>query len=82
LTARSRTTDAARVDAHARRAAKALGDKAHGEIAVVSSFGSESAVLLHLVAEANPATPVIFIDTRMLFAETLAYKDNWSAISA
>lgn len=56
--------------------AKALADKAHGEIAVVSSFGAESAVLLHLVAEANPATPVVFIDTRMLFAETLAYKDE------
>ena len=53
---------------------KALVDKAHGEIAVVSSFGAESAVLLQLVAEADPATPVIFIDTRMLFAETLDYK--------
>ena len=55
---------------------KALTDKAHGEIAVVSSFGAESAVLLHLVAEANPAAPVIFIDTRMLFEETLAYKEE------
>lgn len=55
---------------------KALAEKEHGEIAVVSSFGSESAVLLHLVAEANPATPVIFIDTRMLFEETLAYKEE------
>jgi phosphoadenosine phosphosulfate reductase len=52
-----------------------LVEKTHGEIAVVSSFGSESAALLHLVAEADPSTPVIFIDTRMLFAETLAYKD-------
>jgi phosphoadenosine phosphosulfate reductase len=55
---------------------KALVGKAHGEIAVVSSFGAESAVLLHLVAEADAATPVIFIDTRMLFEETLAYKDQ------
>ncbi|WP_246272778.1 phosphoadenylyl-sulfate reductase [Oricola thermophila] len=53
-----------------------LVDKKHGEIAVVSSFGAESAVLLHLIAEANPAAPVIFINTRMLFAETLAYKDE------
>lgn len=63
--------------AHTREALRmALVEKAHGEIAVVSSFGSKSAVLLHLVAEANPATPVIFIDTRMLFEETLAYKDD------
>ncbi|MFZ2103709.1 MAG: phosphoadenylyl-sulfate reductase [Oricola sp.] len=54
---------------------EALIEKKHGNIAVVSSFGAESAALLHLVAEANPATPVIFIDTRMLFEETLAYKD-------
>ncbi|GAB4363971.1 MAG: phosphoadenylyl-sulfate reductase [Oricola sp.] len=55
---------------------RALVEKEHGEIAVVSSFGAESAVLLHLVAEANPATPVVFIDTRMLFEETLAYKEE------
>ncbi|MCI5075617.1 phosphoadenylyl-sulfate reductase [Oricola sp.] len=55
---------------------KALTDKAHGEVAVVSSFGAESAVLLHLVAEANPATPVIFLDTRMHFEETLRYRDE------
>jgi phosphoadenosine phosphosulfate reductase len=72
------TTDitAARVERTRDVLRKALADKAHGEIAVVSSFGAESAVLLHLVAEANPATPVIFIDTRMLFAETLAYKEE------
>ncbi|TCD13534.1 phosphoadenylyl-sulfate reductase [Oricola cellulosilytica] len=55
---------------------RVLAEKQHGEIAVVSSFGAESAVLLHLVAEVDPATPVIFIDTRMLFEETLAYKDQ------
>ena len=43
-------------------------------IAVVSSFGAESAVLLHLVATANPAIPVIFLDTHKLFAETLRYR--------
>lgn len=43
-------------------------------IAVVSSFGSESAVLLNLVATANPAIPVIFLDTQKLFAETLRYR--------
>jgi phosphoadenosine phosphosulfate reductase len=47
-----------------------------GRIAVVSSFGAESAVLLALVAEIDPATPVIFVDTRQHFAETLAYRDT------
>ncbi|HZU63809.1 MAG TPA: phosphoadenylyl-sulfate reductase [Novosphingobium sp.] len=46
-----------------------------GRVAVVSSFGAESAVLLHLVARVNPATPVLFLDTGKHFAETLAYRD-------
>ncbi|MGP1394464.1 MAG: phosphoadenylyl-sulfate reductase [Inquilinaceae bacterium] len=50
------------------------GDLA-GRIALVSSFGAESAVLLDLVARVDPATPVIFLDTGKLFAETLAYRD-------
>ncbi|WP_417587289.1 phosphoadenylyl-sulfate reductase [Pararhodobacter oceanensis] len=45
-----------------------------GRIAMVSSFGAESVVLLHMVAQIAPATPVIFIDTLMLFPETLAYQ--------
>jgi phosphoadenosine phosphosulfate reductase len=46
-----------------------------GRIAVVSSFGAESAVLLHLAAGVNRAVPVIFLDTGKLFPETLAYRD-------
>jgi len=46
-----------------------------GKVAVVSSFGAESAVLLDLVAQADPATPVIFVDTLKMFPETLAYRD-------
>ncbi len=46
-----------------------------GRVAVVSSFGAESAVLLALVAEIDPATPVIFVETRQHFAETLAHRD-------
>jgi len=46
-----------------------------GNTAVVSSFGTESAVLLHLVARANPATPVVFVDTLRMFPETLDYRD-------
>jgi phosphoadenosine phosphosulfate reductase len=49
-----------------------------GRIALVSSFGADSAVLLHMVAEIEKATPVLFIDTGVLFAETLAYRDKLS----
>jgi phosphoadenosine phosphosulfate reductase len=48
----------------------------HGRVALVSSFGAESAVLLHMVAQIDPATPVIFLDTGKLFPETLAYRDQ------
>jgi phosphoadenosine phosphosulfate reductase len=47
-----------------------------GRVAVVSSFGTESAVLLALVARADPAMPVIFVDTLKMFPETLAYRDT------
>ena len=43
-------------------------------IALVSSFGAESAVLLHLVAEVDRSVPVIFLDTGKLFQETLEYR--------
>ncbi len=46
-----------------------------GRIAVVSSFGAESAVLLALIAEIDPATPVLFLETGQHFPETLAYRD-------
>ena len=47
-----------------------------GDVAVVSSFGAESAVLLHLVAAVDPGVPVIFLDTGKHFDETLAYRDT------
>ena len=47
-----------------------------GRLAVVSSFGAESAVLLHLVAQIDPATPVVFLETHKHFAETIAYRDE------
>lgn len=53
---------------------KALNEKAFGKVAAVSSFGSESSVLLHLISRINKDAPVMFIDTRMLFRETLEYK--------
>lgn len=45
-----------------------------GRAAVVSSFGAESAVLLHMVSEVDKATPVIFLDTGKHFWETLSYR--------
>jgi len=45
-------------------------------IALVSSFGAESIVLLDMVARVNPATPVIFLNTRKLFGETVSYRDR------
>jgi len=47
-----------------------------GRLAVVSSFGTESAVLLKIVADVDPALPVLFLDTLWLFKETLAYRDT------
>ena len=52
----------------------ALKDADLGQVALVSSFGAESVVLLHLVSVIAPETPVLFIDTRMLFPETLEYQ--------
>lgn len=53
---------------------RALHDPEVGQLALVSSFGAESVVLLHLVSVIAPQTPVLFIDTQMLFPETLAYQ--------
>ncbi len=53
---------------------RALHDPDVGNLALVSSFGAESVVLLHLVSVVAPGTPVIFIDTQMLFPETMEYQ--------
>jgi phosphoadenosine phosphosulfate reductase len=47
-----------------------------GDAAIVSSFGAESAVLLHLIASINPRVPVLFLETGKHFPETLAYRDT------
>lgn len=46
------------------------------EIALVSSFGADSSVLLHMVSEIDKNTPVLFVDTRKLFPDTLRYRDQ------
>lgn len=53
-----------------------LTDRLAGRVAVVSSFGAESAVLLHLVSQIDRAIPVLFLDTGKHFAETLRYRDD------
>lgn len=45
-----------------------------GKTAVLSSFGTESAVLLHLISKIEPATPILFLDTGKLFEETHQYR--------
>lgn len=53
---------------------RALNDPDLGKVTLVSSFGAESVVLLHMVSVVSPGTPILFIDTMMLFQETLDYQ--------
>ncbi len=55
---------------------RAVTDPDLGQVALVSSFGAESVVLLHMVSRVAPGLPVLFIDTQMLFPETLAYQQK------
>ncbi len=54
----------------------AMRDEFPGHVGLVSSFGTESAALLHLIAEVDRAAPVIFLDTGKLFGETKKYRDQ------
>jgi phosphoadenosine phosphosulfate reductase len=54
---------------------RSAGDHFAGEIAAVSSFGADSAVLLHMIAEIDRSLPIIFLDTGKHFEETLHYRD-------
>jgi phosphoadenosine phosphosulfate reductase len=56
--------------------AAALEAAGREHLAVVSSFGTESAALLKVMADVDAAIPVIFLDTGWLFEETLAYRDT------
>ena len=56
-------------------AVETFGDK----LALVSSFGAESAVLLHLASQVKPEIPVLFLDTGMLFGQTLDYRRQLAA---
>lgn len=54
----------------------ALRTVGRDKLALVSSFGTESAALLKVMADVDPAIPVVFLDTGWLFEETLAYRDT------
>lgn len=56
----------------------ALHEAFPGRIALVSSFGAESAVLLHLAASIAPGVPVVFLETGKHFAQTLSYRRRLS----
>ncbi|WP_373852365.1 phosphoadenylyl-sulfate reductase [Bradyrhizobium sp.] len=56
--------------------AAALQTVGRERLALVSSFGTESAALLKVMADVDPAIPVVFLDTGWLFEETLAYRDT------
>ena len=60
--------------------AAALEAVGRDRLALVSSFGTELAALLKVMADVDPAIPVIFLDTGWLFEETLAYRDALIAI--
>ncbi|MCT8160266.1 phosphoadenylyl-sulfate reductase [Pseudoruegeria sp. SHC-113] len=55
---------------------RALNDSQVGKVALVSSFGAESVVLLHMISLMDRKTPVLFLDTEMLFPETLSYQEE------
>jgi len=73
----ARDLDAALRDAApAQVIAAALRQLGRDRLALLSSFGTESAALLKVMADVDPAIPVIFLDTGWLFEETLAYRDT------
>lgn len=55
-------------------------EKVAGEAALVSSFGADSAALLHVLSTVAPEAPVLLLDTEMLFVETLEYQQELGAL--
>lgn len=76
LLARAERLNDRLADASAERIVEvALTQEFPGRVALVSSFGADAAVLLHLVAKVDRTTPVLFLDTGKHFLETLTYRD-------
>ncbi len=76
---RAAVLDAELRSAHPRSVIAAAWAEYGDRLALVSSFGAESAVLLHLAAQVSPAIPVLFLDTGMLFGQTLDYRKQLAA---
>ncbi len=66
-------------DAHPSEILRAAVAEYGGRLALVSSFGAESAVLLHLASQVDPSIPVLFLDTGQLFGQTLDYRKSLTA---
>lgn len=66
--------DAELRDAHPATVLRAAYAEFGERLALVSSFGAESAVLLHLTSQISQNIPVLFLDTGMLFGQTLDYR--------
>jgi phosphoadenosine phosphosulfate reductase len=61
---------------NARELLRLAMDSFSGRIAIISAFAAESVVLLHQVAQIDPTTPVLFLNTHKLFGETMRYRDR------
>ena len=77
--AEARALDARLRSAEPQRILETAIERFGKRIALVSSFGSESAVLLHMAAQIDPGVPVLFLDTGMLFGQTLDYRKKLAA---
>lgn len=51
-------------------------DRFGEDLVVSTSFGLQSAVMLHLVSKVNKEIPIIFVDTGYLFPETYQYAET------
>jgi phosphoadenosine phosphosulfate reductase len=71
--------DATLRDADPRSVLEAARAEFGDRVALVSSFGAESAVLLHMAAQVDRAFPVLFLETGMLFAQSLDYRRDLAA---
>ena len=57
-----------------------IGDEFKDKTALISSFGADAALMLSLVAEVNPATPILFLETQKKFPETLDYAKTLTSL--
>ncbi|WP_026381698.1 phosphoadenylyl-sulfate reductase [Afifella pfennigii] len=48
----------------------------HAEVAAVTSFGAESAVWLHMLAQVDRNVPILFLDTGKHFPATQRYRET------